>query len=962
MGGINNGPGGNNEEREDLRQDTEKKEANAAGLALEDIGLNAKLDRDDQSDPANFISADLSSQGLKDHHDEGARHHDSGLDPDGKKAQYDREMAGTADGHIAGTYFDEAEKKRQYIIEQRNNERAARLAAYGAVASIADIQTFEQAQQYHAKMGAELQVLEEETEEVRREFEEITEKYDQHIDDLKAQIERDQDRIVTLEPGSEERIRLAIKIRTTEHTLDLLEQEREELKTQWDEHTQNLADAKSRHADIQRQIDAGASGGDLERLKAELQEAENAMNKANTSLDRVENRIEFSDQLTAQSMNVQQVMAEDQSHELFEVEQLRAQAELSQYFITVRMDGEISPEEFQRINELRAQGGIDSAGIAKLENTEGPDAERAQRLATELRAAETNAMSGLASSGIGIQEIDAETGQPTGNILYGEEATAQIQKQVAEYDDAILRMARQQEGTKEAAAEVSSELNQNATSLNAVQEKIEDSAETNYNNIDPLASATSSLSQFNTETREALEARVSNFDTQITDAKLQLEQLELQLEQGTIDQSTVDAMKDQITELETQRNDVATTLQSTQETATLISSLKNETEQNLVLSENSCVMAGVFEGHNAKVEALVLANEQGLSPEETQAAMEAAEEKARADHAYDFSKLTVPLTEVIGSAGQTRELTLAEQNERASHAVFNATQDNQITAAELDQILANNPKVDRAEVEQFLQSQNTEILETDENDTEERSNWDSSETLELGTTEADMQASQRLAAVIEGGQITAAQLDEAIASLDVDPETIERRLTEQGIEVLKPDADTPDPTNSIFVDGATPQESLTNVASHASLDPAGPNAIKVPHTPIVAQTSTPEPIIGTNNMGLSFADQMDADPSHPPLAGADRPINNGTSAAPAASQGFGSALANTGAAPTQPAATGGAGQSPTPTTDAATAAAEVARRQQELQEAELLAQQQNNAGGAPGTSGAPGAGGGSTIT
>lgn len=900
MGGINNGPDGNDEEREDERLDTKEHEAETAGLALEDIGVNAQQNPDDPSDPANFISADLDSQGQKNFTDGvEERHHGAG---DRHGTILTHNMRGQGDdqlgGHISGTQASEIQKARLEIEEQRNENRARRIALLAAVGSISEIQTMQQFEQYYEQMETELATLEAETEVTRRELDVVTEELDQRIEDLRVQIARDQDRIVTLEPGSEERIQLAIKIRGAEHTLELYEEERKELAEQWDQHSGNLETAQQRMADIQRQIDAGASGSDLERLKAELQEAENAMTTANVSLDRLEQRVEFSEQLLDQSLSMQTAMTNDNSYNLFSREQLRSQADLAEYFLEVRIDGEMTLEELRKIEELRAAGGIDEAGLQRLESMEGEDAERAQTLATEMRAAQTNTLASIATSGIGVQVI-GEDGQATDNYVYGEDAAAQLTALMGKL-------------TQDSAAET-----QNAESVeyhvinpitNELSDRIDalrESRQAQTNGLPIIAGteevqATDALIELYENRRDQISADFEQYTVQMEAAQQKLDDLmadpDVTVEQLREAEQDLEAVKET-------RFDIQRRGQALSDTMTATEELTQDLEGNAMV----CNMQGI--GHAQLAQARVAAaliDRTDLTPEQRATALKEAGDIAFEENKFEFNfddfnlelpplaleNIEVPPTEIIGSAEDTN--------------------------------LGGNTS----------------------------SQWDATETLDLGTTEADMAASQRIQAMIEGGKITESNLDQAIEMLDVDRETIERRLAEQGVEVLKPDADNTNLTASIFFDDTEPEPQM---ASYQSIPAAGPGSIQVPYTPIADATVTPTDI-APSNFG-SFADN-ELDKYGPPLAGQETPTQNSAPDSGTALTAFSSTPTNTGATPGQPSAP----QAPTASADTSAADA-VAQRERELQLAEeqaRLAQQNNDNVGSPG--GAPQGGGGSTIT
>lgn len=196
---------------------------------------------------------------------------------------------------------------------------------------------------------------------------------------------------------------------------------------------------------------------------------------------------------------------------------------------------------------------------------------------------------------------------------------------------------------------------------------------------------------------------------------------------------------------------------------------------------------------------------------------------------------------------------LAEAKNTLNKAMSNT--DTEATAENtLDPVMFDGPAI--APTPSII-VQNPSIATNAESDAgQEQENWDASETLTLGTSEAEMLASQNIAKLVEGGQITTNNLDQALSGLDgVDREQIERSLQEQGIEILKPDESNPNPSSSPFVPTNAPDPEMANFPFLGAQAPA--NAIQVP-----------EPTVGDAApvSYVSFADS-ELDNYGPALAG-----------------------------------------------------------------------------------------------
>lgn len=911
MGGINSGSGGNDEEREDLRPDTKPHEAETAGLALEDIGVNATINPDDPSDPANFISPGLDEQGIKDFNDGvEERHHGAG---DRHGTILTHNMRGHGDdqhgGHISGTQASEIQKARVELAEQREETLARRRALLLAVGSISDIQTMEQFTQYHQQMEQELQVLEAERDIARVEFERLQNDFDERIETLRDQIERDKERLVNLEPGSEERIKLAIQIRSAENTLELYEQERQQLTEEWELHNSNIETARERMDNIQRQIDAGASGDELERLKAELAQAEQAMEAATISRDRVDDRMEFSAMLVEQSDSIYQAATAEGAADLFTVEQLRAQAELSEYLLEVRQDGAFDQSELIRIAELRAAGGTDEAGLQRLESVEGDNAEAAALLAAEIRAADREQYEQLTSSGIGVAQYD-EDGNRLDDLAYGQDAIAALGAMIEKLGQDVTAEAETRDQMEhEVVNPVTEELTGRIDTL--VQARADQAGNLAFLAETPEVQAIDELLDLYRDRENELSEKFDEYNNQVIEAQQEVARLTAQLGQpgSDVTEADIQAARDGLAEAQSLRQGVVQRVEALEDTLTVTEEVMTELEAN----SSKCNIAGIGDSQLAKVQAAAeLIDNTSLTLDQRRDIIQAAGEAAFEENKFELN-----------------DLTLYELNPPAS-------------------ILEN------------MNFPEGEVIGSFDSDGE-GSQWSSNESLELGTSEADMEASRRVQAQIEGGQITTAQLDQALEMLDVDRETIERRLAEQGVEILEPGETDVTVTNSVFV--TEPEQSnLTNVGSYASLGPAGPNAINfdIPFTAISEPTIEREPIASVSY--ASFAD-TELDNYGPPLAGADEPIRNNAPDVGTGSTAFSTALDQNATTPVAGATTTtGSTGGPTGPTDTASVAAATAAREAELRQAELLAQQQNNSNGPGGAPPAGGGAGSSTIT
>lgn len=981
MGGINGGIGGNederDEEREDLRIDTKDPEADTAGLALEEIGVNASLNPDDPSDPANFVSAELDSQGQKDFTDGvEERHHGAG---DRHGTILTHNMRGHGDdqhgGHISGTQAGEIQKRRLELMEQREESRARRLSTLIALGSIADIQTYEQFEEYHRQMGVELDQMEQKAAQIEIELSEVRQEYDGRIQAMEEALAFDKERLAGMTPGTEEYRRLEMHISATETTLNAFKDEHAQLTSEWDEYAEDFAEARARHDALQQRYDAavanGSSQADLEALKVELQQAQDAMTAAQTSLNQVDSRIDFANQSLDQMAAMTQVFTENGAERFFSEEELMAQQQLAITFTRARADGRLSPDELSEIQALYVAGGITEDKLSELENMTGENAEMAKTLATSLREAQEQSMAGLAASGIGMQAFDdqgnAIKDEDGNNVyVYGDDMTAQMNAMMTQLSKDV------ETETQNVASVEYHVVNPITDELNDRIDALRESREAQTLGLSVLegteeVQATDALIELYENRRDQIAEDFEKYTTQMEDARQRLEQL--RADPDNVNEQELREAEKALEEAQQARVDLQLRGQALEHTLEATQSLTSDLEANA----ERCGIDGTGARQMAEVAmAATLIDRTDLSLEQRMEAIQAAGSKA-------FIEATSQAYSSLGVIGDTTDLDLTDNDINIETIELDEvvlTPDGSIFEFNFSDFNLTIPTATLASltipsievIGSGIAYAATSVADTAINlgrsamdsisqfvsgDDTDDTTWNSDEQLVLGTSEADIEASRRVQAMIEGGQITESNLDQALETLDVDRETVERRLAEQGVEILKPENGVTDVSSSIFVDQPDFEETTPQMASYRSLAPAGPGSIQVPYSPIAAPSVKPEPIGPLNY--ASFAD-TELDNYGPPLAGADTPVNNRAPDSGTAPSAFASA---NNAASVPSSAQPGAAQPASPSSGApdTSAADAIAQRNEELRLAEEQARLAQNTG----NPGAPAGGGGSSI-